>query len=60
MAFLRSIPERCGRACERVCTDMYEGYTNAVKRRLPQARIVIDRFHVAKAYRECADKLRAN
>jgi transposase len=37
---------------------MYEGYTNAVREVLPQARIVVDRFHVAKAYRDCADQLR--
>jgi transposase len=37
---------------------MYEGYTSAVKKVLPQAQLVVDRFHVAKAYRDCADQLR--
>lgn len=58
VAFLRSIPLELRASVERVCTDMYEGYTNAVKEEIAQARGVIDRFHVAKAYRECADKLR--
>lgn len=58
VAFLRSIPLALRASIERVCTDMYEGYTNAVKEQITQARVVIDRFHVAKAYRECADKLR--
>lgn len=58
VAFLRSIPLELQASIERVCTDMYEGYTNAVKEEIAQARVVIDRFHVAKAYRECADKLR--
>jgi transposase len=58
VAFLRSIPLALRASIERVCTDMYEGYTNAVKEEVGQARLVIDRFHVAKAYRECADKLR--
>jgi transposase len=58
VAFLRSIPIELRASIERVCTDMYEGYTNAVKEEVAQARVVIDRFHVAKAYRECADKLR--
>ncbi len=58
VAFLRSIPLALRASIERVCTDMYEGYTNAVKEEVAQARVVIDRFHVAKAYRECADKLR--
>ena len=57
-AFLCSIPPELRASIERVCTDMYEGYTNAVKEQIAQARMVIDRFHVAKAYRECADKLR--
>jgi transposase len=58
VAFLRSIPIELRASIERVCTDMYEGYTNAVKEEVGQAQVVIDRFHVAKAYRECADKLR--
>jgi len=57
-AFLCSIPPELRASIERVCTDMYEGYTNAVKEQIAQARVVIDRFHVAKAYRECADQLR--
>ena len=58
VAFLHSIPLKLRASIERVCTDMYEGYTNAVKEEITQAQVVIDRFHVAKAYRECADKLR--
>jgi transposase len=56
--FLETIPERLRSTVREVCTDMYEGYTSAVKKVLPQARIVVDRFHVAKAYREGADQLR--
>jgi transposase len=58
VAFLHSIPLKLRASIERVCTDMYEGYTNAAKEQITQAQVVIDRFHVAKAYRECADKLR--
>lgn len=56
--FLRQIPEHLRPTVREVCTDMYEGYTGAVEEVLPQASIVVDRFHVAKAYRECADQLR--
>jgi transposase len=56
--FLSSIPERLKATVRRVCTDMYDGYINAVRDVLPRARVVIDRFHVAKAYRACADHLR--
>lgn len=57
-AFLRQIPARLRAQVRDVCTDMYEGYTSAVQEALPEARIVVDRFHVAKAYRDCADQLR--
>ena len=31
---------------------------NAAKEKLPRAHIIIDRFHLARAYRNCADKIR--
>lgn len=57
-SFLHSIPEELRQSVREVCIDMHEGYANAIKRALPQARVVADRFHVAKNYRDCADKLR--
>jgi len=56
--FLRTIPEHLRATVREVCTDMYDGYTSAVKHVLPGVRIVVDRFHVAKAYRDGADQLR--
>ena len=56
--FLRSIPLRLIETIESVCCDMYEGYTEAVREELPQANIVIDRFHVTQHYNKAADKLR--
>jgi transposase len=56
--FLRSIPERLKGTIHTVCCDMYEGYTAAVAEVLPDARLVIDRFHVARAYRDGVDQLR--
>jgi transposase len=58
VAFLRSIPERLKLSIHTVCCDMYEGFSEAVQEELPQARIVIDRFHVARAYRDGLDDLR--
>lgn len=57
-AFLASIPESLKDTVKRVCTDMYKGYVSAAEIQLPQAKIVIDRFHVARAYRDCADNVR--
>lgn len=56
--FFASIPMRLRKTVERVCTDMYLGFVNAAKEQLPRAHIIIDRFHVAKAYRRGADKVR--
>jgi transposase len=57
-AFLRTIPEPLRRTIERACTDMYEGFVNALNEEIPWVEIVIDRFHVARAYRDCADTVR--
>jgi transposase len=56
--FLRSIPERLKQSIHSVCCDMYEGFTEAVREELKHVRIVIDRFHVARAYRDGLDDLR--
>lgn len=56
--FLASIPNRVSSTIKRVCCDMYEGFVNAAQEQLPWAKIIIDRFHVAQAYRGCADKVR--
>jgi transposase len=57
-AFLRTIPEPLRHTIERACTDMYEGFVNALTEEIPGVEIVIDRFHVARAYRDCADTVR--
>lgn len=56
--FLQTIPEALQQTIHTVCTDMYEGYVNAAKEVLSEATVVIDRFHVAKNYREDVDALR--
>lgn len=57
-AFLSRIPTRLQRTLHTVCTDMWKAYIHAVKEVLGQAVIVVDRYHVAKKYRDCADTLR--
>jgi transposase len=57
-AFLLTIPEELRATVREVCIDMWEGYANAARKALPQAKIIADRFHVAKSYRDCADQLR--
>ena len=56
--FFASIPNPLKATIQRVCSDMYDGFVNAAQEELPNAKIVLDRFHVAKAYRDCADTVR--
>jgi transposase len=57
--FFSSIPKKLRKTMRVVCSDMYEGYINAVKEVLgKKVQVVVDRFHVAKLYRQGLDKRR--
>jgi transposase len=58
IAFLRSIPIRLLKTIHTVCSDMYEGFTEAVREEIQSAQLVIDRFHVTRKYRDGLDGLR--
>lgn len=53
--FLRSIPPRILQKVQSVCCDLWEAYIQAAREEIPNARVVADRFHVAKHYRDGAD-----
>jgi len=57
-AFLETIPQALKATVQRVGIDLWEGDAGAVAAALPQALIVVDRFHVAVHYREAVDDLR--
>ena len=54
VAWLQAMPQEHRRRIQTVCTDMWEGYVSAVQEVLPEATLVIDRFHVARHYRDVA------
>ena len=57
--FFLSIPKKLRRAVRYVCSDMYDGFINAAKEVFgKKVRIVADRFHVAKLYRDGLEDLR--
>ena len=58
VAWLQAMPDDHRCRIQTVCTDMWEGYVSAVQEALPHATIVIDRFHVARHYRDGVDQLR--
>jgi len=62
-AFLETIPEHLRSTIQQVCTDMWDGYVNAAEEFAAAhtdavLEVVVDRFHVAKNYRDCVDKVR--
>ncbi len=58
VSWLHDVPPQVRHQIRTVCTDLWEAYISAVREELPQACIVIDRFHVAKHYRDDAETLR--
>jgi transposase len=58
LAWLATIPSVIRARITTVCTDIWEGYISAVQEVLPDAMIVIDRFHIARHYRDAVDELR--
>ena len=57
--FLLSMPKRLRRKVQAVCSDMYDGFISAAKEVFgKKVRIVVDRFHVAKLYRNGVETLR--
>jgi transposase len=60
VSFLQSIPCELRRTIESVCTDMYDGFVNAVSEVLGPQVLVVDRYHVAKLYRAPLDALRVS
>jgi len=58
LAWLETIPAPIRAGITTVCTDLWDGYISAVQQALPDATIVIDRFHVARHYRDGVDALR--
>lgn len=56
--FLNSIPKHLKKTVNSVCTDMYDGFVNAVVEVFGEPKLVVDRYHVAKLYRKPLDNLR--
>jgi len=58
VAWLQALPQPIQYQIRAVCTDMWEAEFAAAREMLPKARIIIDRYHVATHYYDCADTLR--
>jgi transposase len=58
LAWLLSVPQVFRERISTVCTDIWDGYISAVEEALPDATIVLDRFHVIRHCRDGVDTLR--
>ena len=57
--FLSSIPKHLADTVENICCDMHDGFINAAKEVFGlKVNIIIDRFHVAKNYRDALETVR--
>lgn len=56
--YLRSLPEPDRDAIEVVSIDPYEAYRQAIRNELPQARIVVDHFHLVRGANSALDSVR--
>jgi transposase len=57
--FLSTIPNHLAKTVEQVCCDMYDGFIYAAKEVFgSKVNVIIDRFHVAKNYRNAIESVR--
>jgi len=56
--YLGKLPDNIKNQIEEVCIDMWRPYADAVNRKLPNARLVTDRFHVMKVVTKELKKLK--
>ena len=58
-SFFRDMPRTLRKQVKCVCSDMYDGFINAVKEIFgKRVKIIADRFHVAKLYRKGLEQIR--
>lgn len=55
---LKHIPQEVREQVEEVCVDMWGGFPKIIKEVFPNAKIVIDRFHVQKLINKNLNKIR--
>jgi transposase len=58
--FFRPLPEATRRRIDVVAIDMWEAYRKSVKKWLPNAKIVFDKFHVIEHLNKALDEVRKN
>ena len=57
-AFLKSVPDLAKKHLEEICIDLCSSYQTVIKRCLPKAKIVADRFHVEELAKRTLDDIR--
>jgi transposase len=57
--FFNRLDETTQKGIKFACTDMWPAYLKVLKKRVPQALNILDRFHISKKFGEALDKVRA-
>lgn len=57
-SFFESIPDPLKKTVKSVCTDMYDGFVKSAEEVFGSRVVIVDRYHVAKLYRDPLDELR--
>lgn len=57
--FLNSIPKNAKDSIKEVCIDLCSSYKTVVKKLMPQADLVVDRFHVEVLANRIVDSIRS-
>lgn len=57
-AFFQQIPARLREQIVAICTDLYEGFVNAAAEVFGREKVVADRFHVTRLYRNVLENAR--
>jgi transposase len=55
---LKQQPESMRASVQEVCVDMWGGFPKVIKEVFPNAKIVIDRFHVMKLIHKALNQIR--
>lgn len=58
LRFCRILNDRQLQAIRYVCTDMWKPYLNVIKKKLPQALHILDRFHIVALINKAVDEVR--
>jgi transposase len=59
LGFFRMLGKERAAKIRFVCSDMWKAYLKVIRKKLPKAVHILDRFHIMKLINKAIDKIRA-